>query len=280
MSRDDDNDEPLTDINVVIDSSALAEEINKATREHVITRPVPGPPDDFEPHTIAGGRRPGELLPDQDEVPTDELLLSRAPLEEDERTHVNAESLLRKAFVPMPSEPPLEETKPRQASSPMLPKSERVFSMDLPATVPVAFPASGRPAAEGPARVPRGQEATVRIVATPLGGMRVEPATTVASALAPVPPAPRNAPSPPMTPAPRNTPSPPMTPMTPAPRNAPMPTRAPAPTVQVRPSGGRRTRWGRLFVLVLLAAALGGVGFVKRDVVRSFVRTTIARFHR
>lgn len=241
-----DNDEPLTDINVEIDASGL-DAPTKAARG--------------EDATLPGPRGRHGLPSGPNEIPTREIPISKPAPEEEERTTLNVESRFRKVFAPVSnpvSEPPLEETKPRQASVPLLPKSERVFSMDLPPTVPADFPP---PTARGP----RGPKGTVKILSNEQGHAVVALATSTQPVTAVAP----GAPLPPAAVSPAPASPMPTTPRAKALQH--MELLVQAPPVQARPPVRRGVRWGRAIALALLAAVLV-LGLVKRDAVLWVVR--------
>jgi hypothetical protein len=255
VSNDEDDDEPVTDINVEIDASALVAGVSFASRENVVTIPAPPLPADGEANTVRPllVRRLGthRALPaEYDEAHTGEHLIAPGGLaEEEDSTALNLESRIRKALAPLDSEPPLEETKQRPASSSVLravpevasgesldlPKSSRGFSMDLPQTVPMPFAPSAHVPVEPDSVAPRGPKGTVKLISTAEG-------VVVADAV------PRPA--------------------------SPRPHRSPPPTVVVkREPRRRRGRW--LFVLALLAL-VAALAYVKRSAVTAFVLKTTA----
>jgi len=253
VSTDHDDDEPLTDIDVEFDASALARAGIGAARRNVAML-APASPADAEPNTLKPNlgvrelaeRPPREPPPsERDSLPTVDTAspeVEEQDVEEDDSTTLNVESRLRKALAPLLTETPLEETKPRPASAPVLPKSERTFAMDLPPTVPADFPPSAHVRVDAGPVAPRGPKGTVKIVSTADGPKIVSALEGVVPVVAPAPP------------------------------------RGQAPTVLAKPSP-RGTRWGRLLVLSLLAALLV-VGVVKRAAVTDLMHATMAQIRK
>jgi hypothetical protein len=190
VSSDQDENEPVTDINVEIDASSLVAATMTPSRENVATLPAPPLPPDVEPKTmrIVRGQleREGRALPaEYDDAPTGKLILSPSAPMEEESTALSIKSRWRKALQSLESEPPLEETKQRPAPSPLLPKSSRTLSMDLPEALPIELPLPPRVPTGAVAIPPGGPTGTAKIVSAAKASPVVAPLAAPAQPRAP-----------------------------------------------------------------------------------------------